>query len=56
MKNKGGKQQKWFEDVQKPCPEGNGMRRCIGTRTDICVYEDCKFFLYFSLDLGSGSS
>ena len=48
MKHKGGKQQKWLEDVKKPCPEGNQYRRCIGTRTDVCVFWTCKFLIFFA--------
>ena len=48
MKHKGGKQQKWLEDLNKPCPEGNKYRRCIGTRTDVCVFGTCKFLIFFA--------
>ena len=32
------KEEKWFNDVNKPCDEG--MRRCLGYNTEQCVYAD----------------
>ena len=56
---------KWLKYISEPCPEGKYFRRCLGHRSDKCIYAQCNcifksftvpcrktlLFLYFPLQI-----